>query len=590
MIKLWRARKRASKKNIETVEFSIQQFENIVGYVDFGTCLFDKYSFILLKLFLEKKKKDLLSTMPLLRSKSWAKTNRDRRSKLLNEVCRELLYTVSTSPNGKMPYGEVAKVVKNLKNDNPWINRNVINFAFKKYVKQKKEEGKVVASGASVVGTDTTSSGTTKTVSTATVSTKVVAIGRPSNLKKEHEKEVVTAAKNEITHDYLATKNEYKQKGEKLPDGWLKKKVISVCTKRGIPEYAPKISLSTIRSRTKAIVLQGGGSETLMAPVEPHLVELICAMASIRRCLSTSECITLANDLIAGTELESTIIKWKKDRMEYFEGSPVLGKKYWMLFKRRWAHKLVTKRGQKFAMDRSNALTYSNVKKMYDEVYDCMVDAGVARYFDQPSSLNPKQLKSRYHLTHPEMCLVVDEVGSNISQRGDGHIGGQKYMCEIGTVPQNKVSHNDRHFTVLGFTALDGSPVLCVIIIAGVKQLYEVETGLDMDATIVGDSNDSDFFEKNRGKGKLYPMGPECIFRGKTIPCLVRWSPSGSITSQILRDALQTLDYHGIFDRSTGRMPFLLLDGHGSRFELPFLNYVTHTDHPWNESVASCRQ
>ncbi len=82
--------------------------------------------------------------MPLLRSKSWAKTNRDRRSKLLNEVCRELLYTVSTSPNGKMPYGEVAKVVKNLKNDNPWINRNVINFAFKKYVKQKKDqEGKL---------------------------------------------------------------------------------------------------------------------------------------------------------------------------------------------------------------------------------------------------------------------------------------------------------------------------------------------------------------------------------------------------------------------------------------------------------------
>ena len=50
-----------------------------------------------------------------------------------------------------------------------------------------------------------------------------------------------------------------------------------------------------------------------------------------------------------------------------------------MLFKRRWAHKLVTKRGQKFAMDWSNALTYLNVRKMYDEVYDCMVYAGVAQ-------------------------------------------------------------------------------------------------------------------------------------------------------------------------------------------------------------------
>ena len=83
---------------------------------------------------------------------------------------------------------------------------------------------------------------------------------------------------------------------------------------------------------------------------------------------------------------------------------------------------------------------------------------------------------------------------------------------------QNKVSHNDRHFTVLGLTALDGSPVFCVIIIAGVKQMYEVKTGLDKDAKIVGDTYDSDFFEKNRGKGKLYPIGPECIFRRR--PCL----------------------------------------------------------------------
>jgi len=356
--------------------------------------------------------------MPTLtRSKSWVKTNQERRSKLLNEVCRELFYAVSTSPNGKMPYGEVAKAVKILKEDNPWINRNVINFAFKKYMHQKKEEVSSVertdvSSRASVVDTDTTSS-TTKTVSTATVSTNTV-IGRPkglTNLKKNHEREVVTAAKNEITQSYLEMKEKYKEKGEKLPDGWLKKEITRVCNIRGIPNYVPKISLNTIRSRTKAIVLQGGGSETLMAPVEPHLVELICSMASIRRCLSTSECISLANDLIAGTELESRIIEWKKNRMEYSDGSPVLGKKYWVLFRRRWAHKLVTKRGQKFAMDQSNALTYSNVKKMYDEVYDCMVDAGVAQCFEQPSRLNPNYLKTLYHLTHPEMCsLCLDSL------------------------------------------------------------------------------------------------------------------------------------------------------------------------------------
>ena len=515
------------------------------------------------------------------RSELWAQTNQQRRNKLLNEICKELEYAVLVSPTGKMPCGEVAKIIKGLKQDNPWLNRNVVNFAFKKF-KEAKKKGNLSEDDAKTADTSRTEP------CSPSVALKTP-VGRPkglTNLVKHHMKEVFMAAKNEITFEYHQEKQKHHDKGKKLPDGWLKNKISSVCKKRGIPEYASKISLSTIRSRTKAIVLQGGGSESLMAPVEPHLVDLICAMASIRRCLSSSECIALANDLIAGTELESTIIQWKKRRTEYFEGSPVLGKKYWALFKKRWAHKLVTKRGQKFAMDRSNALTFANVKKMYDEVYKCMADAGVARLLNEPSSHYQGLLKTPYHLTHPEMCLVVDEVGSNISQRGDGHIGGQKYVCEIGTVPQNKVSHNDRHFTVLGFTALDGSPVLCMVIIAGVQQKYEVETGLDIEAEMVGDPTDKDFFERNRGKGKMYPMGPECIFRGKTIPCLVRWSPSGSITSQILRDALQTLDYHGIFDRSTGRMPFLLLDGHGSRFELPFLNYVTDTDHPWKVCIG----
>ena len=43
--------------------------------------------------------------------------------------------------------------------------------------------------------------------------------------------------------------------------------------------------------------------------VEPHLVELIIAMARIRRYMTTSESIALANDLISGTKLEKSIIK-----------------------------------------------------------------------------------------------------------------------------------------------------------------------------------------------------------------------------------------------------------------------------------------
>ena len=74
-----------------------------------------------------------------------------------------------------------------------------------------------------------------------------------------------------------------------------------------------------------------------------------------------------------------------------------------------------------------------------------------------------------------------------------------------------------------------------------------------------------------RKKLKLFPTGPECEFNGKKIPTLVQWSPSGSITTDILVDCLATLDHYSVFNRSSGLKPFLLLDGHSSQFKLPFL-------------------
>jgi len=41
------------------------------------------------------------------------------------------------------------------------------------------------------------------------------------------------------------------------------------------------------------------------------------------------------------------------------------------------------------------------------------------------------------------------------------------------------------------------------------------------------------------------------------------------------------LTYLDVFDRSTGLNPFLILDGHGSRFELEFLEYINKVEHKW---------
>ena len=194
--------------------------------------------------------------------------------------------------------------------------------------------------------------------------------------------------------------------------------------------------------------------------------------------------------------------------------------------------------------------------------------------------------KCTHRIDHPSMCLVVDEVGSNLSQKGDGHIGGQKYVCAKGTIPQTKVQHTENHFTLICFTALSGEAVLCLIIVSGTREHLNIETGIDPTKHTTGDVTDSDFIDKNFGKDKVFPGGPSYNFRGKTIPCMVRWSAKGGITSEILADSLAHLDSFDLFDRENGKSPFLLLDGHNSRFQLPFLEYILNDAHRWTVCIG----
>ena len=76
------------------------------------------------------------------------------------------------------------------------------------------------------------------------------------------------------------------------------------------------------------------------------------------------------------------------------------------------------------------------------------------------------------------------------------------------------------------------------------------------------------------GLDKLFPCGPTCEYNGKTVPCFISWTNKGSITGTLLAEMLKLMDKHELFDRSDGIDPFLLLDGHGSRFEAPFVEYI----------------
>jgi hypothetical protein len=89
-----------------------------------------------------------------------------------------------------------------------------------------------------------------------------------------------------------------------------------------------------------------------------------------------------------------------------------------------------------------------------------------------------------------------------------------------------------------------------------------------------------------RGLDKLFPFGPSCEYNGKIVPCLVEGTPNGSITSKLVGKALKHMGRLELFDQSDGICPFLLLDGHVSRFELPFVEYITDPAHEWTVCIG----
>ena len=71
------------------------------------------------------------------------------------------------------------------------------------------------------------------------------------------------------------------------------------------------------------------------------------------------------------------------------------------------------------------------------------------------------------------------------------------------------------------------------------------------------------------------------MFKGKVVLCFTRWSESGGMSSTILKEFFETIDHFKLVPRTPGIFLFAMLDGHGSRLELPFLKYSNDKITEW---------
>ena len=96
-----------------------------------------------------------------------------------------------------------------------------------------------------------------------------------------------------------------------------------------------------------------------------------------------------------------------------------------------------------------------------------------------------------------------------------------------------------------------------------------------------------DIIRGNYGPGKRYPGAPTCNFHGTIVLPFVCCSPKGGITSELLKGMVECMDSLNLFPRvQGGPIPFLLLDGHGSRFQLPFMRYIGDKEHEWKVCIG----
>lgn len=138
------------------------------------------------------------------------------------------------------------------------------------------------------------------------------------------------------------------------------------------------IKSETIRKRVSRHrpIVNGRGDVTPLADIEDTVVSIIIKMARIRQSLTPSKGLKLVNDMIEGTDTQTKLIKWKEAHKSNCTGT--VGRKYWRNFMKRHGHKIRSKRGQKYSLDRANWSTYANFKDMYDHNIEEMEVAGVA--------------------------------------------------------------------------------------------------------------------------------------------------------------------------------------------------------------------
>ena len=526
------------------------------------------------------------------------KQQKEVRQVMLDQAVRMYTKEIAKSKN-KNVSGSTFRTIMEAFDFPAWMTRHTIRYH---YLKMQKDG--LLENSPPVLDVTITETGGTQ-VSELTPECMRNKGGRPagfkSSLLKQH-KEKLEEAKVLASQEYQLRKKEK----TKLGNGELKKIIIEKLKDVGLPEdnhdlIHPKTIVSRVSRGNLYGVLGSYSNTSPMASIEPVLAEICRHLNRMAKSITIKEFLALANDIIIDTDTEINVKLFQRKVCGITNNKTKLGKRYFYNFMKRHNDILHTSKITKRCVNRLEWGTYDNIKKMYKLVYTEMVAANVAKYIDPASYFdklnNEVDAKddTRYgtfsdiKITDPSYILFVDECGSSTNMRKD-KTGNKKVIAEKGFSGTKAAISSDLRYTTMGFTAGNGDPIMCCVIMTSESQKgipTSWITGIDI--TKIDDSfsctineDEIEIINKIKNVGSVAGGGPRCHFRGVDVPCFIQYSPHGGISASILTNCLRRMDELNLFPRVLNKKPFLLLDGHDSRFSLHFLNYIRDSNHPWS--------
>ena len=391
----------------------------------------------------------------------------------------------------------------------PWLTRHMING----YIRRKKlneDKGTAVNTTINNVAFLSTNS---NNITGRPKGTSAVSI-----LDNESKKEEAT---NKIAINYQAARA---ANGGVLKRGTFKKIHDTVMADLQLNFTIKQKTIISRLNRNSLSVNKQNNKTTPLFQIESLLLQISLWKQDAGQPITPSEGIALANSLIDGKPIQEKLKTFQSSIRAAPTGS--VSAKFWQQFIKRNKHLLDVGNGYRVAGNRTEWVTYENVDRMYDLVYEQMIRSGVAKqlepheyYYvnskgDKVSKLESVGLQVKVEVIHPEYILFGDEVGTDISQKNDGHVGGQKFVAAKGTRANVKSSHRDGRLTVIGLTAANGDAVMAIIIFAAEELTFEQRMGHDIRVLF----DDELTIDENSGPGKTFPGGPSCNFRGYRSP------------------------------------------------------------------------